>query len=106
MLLGAAPAFAYQTATLSGTGQARVYNNLGTANDVVVGAWDDVSDYNPVYAQYYRSASSGTLRSLWNKNGGGTETYSDNGSWVIKAKICESQIANPDDCSVWVAMDH
>lgn len=31
---------------------------------------------------------------------------SGTGSWVIKAKICESQIAQPDDCSVYVAMSH
>jgi hypothetical protein len=104
--VGAAPAVAYQTATLSGTGQARVYENYGTANDAYVGAWDDAADQNPVYATYYRSASSGTERNLWNKGGGGTLTFSGNGSWVIKAKICESQVAEPDDCSVFVAMDH
>ncbi|MDQ8704705.1 hypothetical protein RCO28_19730 [Streptomyces sp. LHD-70] len=106
MFLGAGPALAYQTATLSGVGQARVYNNFGSANDVFVGAWDDVPDQNPVYVRYYRSASSSTERTLWNKLGGGTETRSGTGSWVTKAKICESQLAQPDDCSVFVAMDH
>ncbi|MFH8514606.1 hypothetical protein ACH4CE_05685 [Streptomyces gelaticus] len=105
VLAGAAPALAYQTATLSGTGQARVYDN-STANNAKVGAWDSTSDSNPVYAQYYRNASSGTQRNLWNKLGSGTEAYSGTGSWVIKARICESQMAQPDDCSVYVAMSH
>lgn len=104
-LVGAAPALAYQTASLSGTGQARVYDN-STSSSAVVGAWDSTSDSNPVYSTYYRSASSGTERNLWNKLGAGTEDYSGTGSWVIKAKICESQIAQPDDCSVYVAMSH
>lgn len=104
-LLGAAPTFAYQTATLKGTGQARVYSN-STASSAKVGAWDDVPDSNPVYSRYFRSASTGTERTLWNKTGAGTETYSGTGSWVTKAKICESQIAQPDDCSVFVAMKH
>ncbi|BFP55183.1 hypothetical protein ACFYUM_34565 [Streptomyces fimicarius] len=104
-LVGAAPALAYQTATLSGTGQARVYDNSVT-NKAVVGAWDSTSDSNPVYSSYYRSASSGTQRNVWNKQGAGTEYTSGTGSWVIKARICESQIAQPDDCSVYVAMSH
>ncbi|MEU1482401.1 hypothetical protein [Streptomyces sp. NPDC005752] len=104
VLVGAAPALAYQTATLSGTGQARVYDN--STSSAKVGAWDSTSDSNPVYSSYYRSASSGTLRNVWNKQGSGTEAYSGTGSWVIKAKICESQIAQPDDCSVYVAMSH
>ncbi|MEU9358030.1 hypothetical protein AB0D35_07930 [Streptomyces sp. NPDC048301] len=103
-LIGVAPAVAYQTATLSGTGQARVYDN--STSSAKVGAWDSAADSNPVYSSYYRSASSGTLRNLWNKDGGGTETYSGTGSWVMKAKICESQLAQPDDCSVYVAMSH
>ncbi|MBU7598316.1 hypothetical protein JGS22_011990 [Streptomyces sp. P38-E01] len=103
-LIGAAPAFAYQTATLKGTGQARVYSN--STSKAKVGAWDDVSDHNPVYARYYRKASPSTQRSLWNKAGGGTESYSGTGSSVLKAKICESQMAQPDDCSVYVAMKY
>ncbi|MFF7033182.1 hypothetical protein [Streptomyces griseus] len=43
---------------------------------------------------------------MWNKQGAGTEYTSGTGSWVIKARICESQIAQPDDCSVYVAMSH
>lgn len=105
VLVGAAPALAYQTATLSGTGQARVYDN-STANGAKVGAWDSTSDSNPVYAQYYRNANSGTQLNLWNKLGSGTEAYSGTGSWVIRARICESQMAQPDDCSVYVKLSH
>ncbi|MFB8033347.1 hypothetical protein ACFC5Z_10380 [Streptomyces sp. NPDC056004] len=104
-LVGAAPALAYQTATLSGTGQARVYDN-STSSSAKVGAWDSTSDSNPVYSSYYRSANSGTQLNVWNKQGAGTEAYSGTGSWVLKARICESQIAQPDDCSVYVAMSH
>lgn len=39
VLVGAAPALAYQKANLSGTGEARVYDN-SKANSAKVEAWD------------------------------------------------------------------
>ncbi|MFE4387159.1 ATP-binding cassette domain-containing protein [Streptomyces sp. NPDC056844] len=60
-----------------------------------MGAWDSTSDSHPVHRSYYRSANSGTLPNVWNKQGSGTEAYSGPRSWVIKAEIRESRTARP-----------
>ncbi|GHB17404.1 hypothetical protein [Streptomyces chryseus] len=107
VMLGVAPASAYYYVTLSGTGQARAYNNDGSASDAFAGAWDSSLDgdaYNPVYNTYFRTASADTERNLWNKNGAGTETRSGTGSPLYKMRICESEFAQPDSCSSYYYM--
>lgn len=65
-MLGAAPASAYEYIALSGTGEARAYNNTSSSS-AYAGAWDSSLDedaYNPVYNTYYRTASPDTERNL------------------------------------------
>ncbi|KAF0650304.1 MULTISPECIES: hypothetical protein [Streptomyces] len=107
VMLGVAPASAYQYIALSGTGEARAYNNAAGSTSAYAGAWDSSLDgdaYNPVYNTYYRTASPDTERNLWNKTGAGTLTTSGSGSRLYKMRICESVPLQFDPCSGWKYM--
>ncbi|MFI2373076.1 hypothetical protein [Streptomyces sp. NPDC018833] len=106
VMLGVAPAAAYEYIALSGTGEARAYNNTSSSS-AYAGAWDSSLDgdaYNPVYNTYYRTASPDTERNLWNKTGAGTLTTSGTGSSLYKMRICESIPLQFDPCSGWKYM--
>jgi len=64
---------------------------------------DGSNDGDPAKAEYYRSSSAGTKRTLWNKSGPGTTAYSGDGSRIIKFQACDENDWDSDDCSGWVA---
>ncbi|MCT7354409.1 hypothetical protein N4P33_19945 [Streptomyces sp. 15-116A] len=63
---------------------------------------DNSSDGDPVKAEYYRTSSPDTKRTLWNHSGPGTTAYSGDGSRIYKFKACDENNGSPDDCSGWV----
>ncbi|BFP54454.1 hypothetical protein OH733_21715 [Streptomyces griseus] len=63
---------------------------------------DNSKDGDPVKAEYYRTSSSETKRTLWNHSGRGTTAYSGDGSRIYKFKACDENYGSPDDCSGWV----
>ncbi|MBQ0986055.1 hypothetical protein KBZ10_16320 [Streptomyces sp. F63] len=69
----------------------------------IIAVKDGSKDGDPGKAEYYRSASAGTKRTLWNHSGPGTTVYSGDGSRIIKFKACDENDWAPDDCSGWVA---
>ena len=64
---------------------------------------DESKDGDPGKAEYYRQASAGTKRTLWNHSGPGTTVYSGDGSKIIKFQACDENYGSADDCSGWVA---
>ncbi|KPC64622.1 hypothetical protein ADL29_10480 [Streptomyces chattanoogensis] len=73
----------------------------GSAGKIAVK--DGSDDGDPAKAEYYRHDSAGTKRTLWNKSGPGTTSYSGDGSKIIKFKACHENDWDDDDCSGWVA---
>ncbi|MGW8378009.1 hypothetical protein [Streptomyces sp. ODS28] len=69
----------------------------------IIAVKDGSKDGDPGKAEYYRSASAGTKRTLWNHSGSGTTVYSGDGSRIIKFQACDENNNAPDDCSGWVA---
>ncbi|MFJ7767641.1 hypothetical protein ACIQ1J_04295 [Streptomyces sp. NPDC097107] len=63
---------------------------------------DGSSDGDPAKAEYYRTASADTKRTLWNKSGPGTTATSGDGSRIYKFKACDVNYGDPDDCGGWV----
>ncbi|MEU2435217.1 hypothetical protein ABZ595_03275 [Streptomyces rubradiris] len=63
---------------------------------------DNSSDGDPVKAEYYRTESPDTKRTLWNHSGPGTTVTSGDGSRIYKFKACDENYGDPDDCSKWV----
>ncbi|GAA4915392.1 hypothetical protein ACFPM3_22155 [Streptomyces coeruleoprunus] len=69
----------------------------------IIAIKDGSNDGDPAKAEYYRQASAGTKRTLWNHSGPNTTVYSGDGSKVIKFKACDENDWDGDDCSGWVA---
>ncbi|MFG3285303.1 hypothetical protein [Streptomyces sp. NPDC048111] len=53
------------------------------------------------HADYYRAAGGNDLYHLWNKSGAGTTVWSDSGSTVGEARVCNWVPDNDDDCGDW-----
>ncbi|OOC55617.1 MULTISPECIES: hypothetical protein [Nocardiopsis] len=81
-------------------GDDRAYTNSSGSR---ISVYDGEDDGRVVYGQYYRQASAGTERGLYNKSGPRTTVTSGSGSDVIKLRVCESISAWPDACSDWKA---
>ncbi|GHK00973.1 hypothetical protein ACWEWI_21335 [Streptomyces sp. NPDC003753] len=63
---------------------------------------DNSNDGDPAKAEYFRTASPDTKRTLWNHSGPGTTVYSGDGSRIYKFKACDENDGTPDDCaSTW-----
>ncbi|WP_017557145.1 hypothetical protein [Nocardiopsis baichengensis] len=74
-----------------------------TAGGSKISVYDGEDDGRVVYGKYYRQASPGTERGLYNKSGYGTTATSGSGSDILKLRVCESISAWPDACSDWKA---
>ncbi|MGK4909181.1 MULTISPECIES: hypothetical protein [Streptomyces] len=97
-LIGTAPAIA-KSATTTGS-HVWTWKDEGHAYQYVK---DTAADSRSAAAKYERSASAGTIRTLWAKGGSGTTTKSGKGSKIIKMQACRQEQAAPDTCSKWVA---
>ncbi|ROQ80704.1 hypothetical protein OG322_22025 [Streptomyces sp. NBC_01260] len=62
---------------------------------------DNSSDGDPVKAEYYRTDTTETKRTLWNHSGPGTTSYSADGARIYKFQVCDENYGTPDDCSGW-----
>ncbi|MGP4003521.1 hypothetical protein [Streptomyces sp. 8N706] len=62
---------------------------------------DTKPDGHKVKAHYYRSASPGTKRVLWNKRGFNKWEKSGSGSRIFKIQACKEINDAPDKCSGW-----
>ncbi|GAA2946068.1 MULTISPECIES: hypothetical protein [Streptomyces] len=60
---------------------------------------DNSSDGDPVKAEYFRTSSADTKRTLWNHSGPGTTATSGDGSKIYKFKACDENNGDPDDCA-------
>ncbi|GGZ24665.1 hypothetical protein [Streptomyces poonensis] len=94
-LAGASPAAA-QLTKFSPNDKAFAYT---TKSNTLVSVWQQKSGYS--HADYYRKASSGTQRHLWNKSGVNTTVTSGSGSALFKMRVCEWVKDNDDICSGW-----
>ncbi|MFJ2828769.1 hypothetical protein ACIPC1_14525 [Streptomyces sp. NPDC087263] len=94
-LAGASPAAA-QLSKFTPNNRAYAYT---TSSDSLINVWQQKSGYS--HADYYRTASSGTQRHLWNKSGVNTTVTSGSGSDVFKLRACEWVADNDDICSGW-----
>jgi hypothetical protein len=72
-------------------------------DDGVISVYDGSDDGDPGKAEYYRQASAGTKRTLWNHSGYETTVISASHSKIIKFQACDVNDWSPDDCSGWVA---
>ncbi|WP_329195757.1 hypothetical protein [Streptomyces sp. NBC_01435] len=69
----------------------------------VISVYDGSDDGDSGKAEYYRQASAGTLRTLWNHSGYKTRVISGGGSKIIKFRACDDNDWASDDCSGWKA---
>ncbi|EPH46143.1 hypothetical protein ABT390_09425 [Streptomyces aurantiacus] len=69
----------------------------------LISVYDGSDDGDPGKAEYYRQASPGDKRTLWNHSGFKTRTISGDGSKIIKFKACDDNDWDSDDCSAWKA---
>ncbi|MEW2494158.1 hypothetical protein AB0942_11505 [Streptomyces nodosus] len=88
---------------LSVTGGGVTATSPWNGDSGVISVYDGSDDGDPGKAEYYRQASAGTLRTLWNQSGYGTRVISATGSKVIKFRACDDNDWATDDCSKWVA---
>ncbi|MEU9150162.1 hypothetical protein AB0D59_06365 [Streptomyces sp. NPDC048417] len=84
--------------SMDGAGYADTYYNRAVAQ-----VCDSSTDNHSVAVQYYRSASSSTLRTIWVKTGSYTCNSSDTGSSILKARIEEQELTGADKYSAWVS---
>ncbi|WP_043382378.1 hypothetical protein [Streptomyces mutabilis] len=68
-----------------------------------ISVYDGSNDSNWGKAEYYRTASADTKRTLWNKSGYKTRVTSGDGSKVFYFQACDENDWSPDDCSGWKA---
>ncbi|MFJ6011188.1 hypothetical protein [Streptomyces sp. NPDC092952] len=69
----------------------------------VISVYDGSDDGDSGKAEYYRQASAGTKRTLWNHSGYKTRVISGSGSKIIKFRACDDNDWASDDCSGWKA---
>ncbi|MGX2994830.1 hypothetical protein JNUCC64_11105 [Streptomyces sp. JNUCC 64] len=83
-------------AELDGAGSARTWYSRSE-----VEVCDGSADNHSVAVEYYRAASSGTLRTIWVKTGVHTCSGSGGGSTIQKIRIREQMIAGEDRYGSW-----
>ncbi|OKH99304.1 hypothetical protein A6A06_27590 [Streptomyces sp. CB02923] len=93
-IAGASPAFALRAATDGARAETFSHNKK-------IRVLDTKRDGKKVKAEYYRAASPGTKRTLWNDKGKGHWTKSGSGSRIFRIHVCKEINHAPDKCSAW-----
>ncbi|MFG2771379.1 hypothetical protein [Streptomyces sp. NPDC048350] len=95
-VLGSSPAMAKTMDSYATGAHAWSY---GTNTKVAL--QDTKADGDSVYVNYFRTSSSSDEKTLHNKGGNGTVSYSPAGSSITKIQACLSLDFESDSCDSW-----